>query len=156
MRKYKNSRSLIISGMILILFAVSISCAGSKSFVQNTKENKPVVSEKKQSEADYSGIYRLTDSKVCSIVITIKKDKNGYSYVINGSGVKSSGKLAVSKDGAETYIVFTGTKRGGDKTAIEGAYSDNKLTIQNYGNSINQYICFKSCDAKYLEFIRDK
>ena len=154
MKKYKNSRSLIIIGMILVMFAVSISCAGSKNSVQNAKENKPVVSEKKQSEADYSGIYRLTDSKVCNIVITIKKDKNDYSYAINGSGVKSSGKLSVSRDGAETYLVFTGTKRGGDKTAIEGAYSDNRIMIQNYGNSINQYICFKSCDAKFLEFIK--
>ena len=142
--------------MILILFAVSISCAGNKNSAQNIKESKPVVLEKKQRDADYSGIYRLTDSKVCNIVITIKKDKNDYSYTINGTGVKSSGKLAVSNDEAETYIVFTGTKRSGDKTAIEGAYSDNKITIQNYGNSINQYICFKSCDAKFLEFIKEK
>jgi hypothetical protein len=142
----------MISGMILILFAVSSSCVGSKNSVQNTKENKPVVSKKIVSDADYSGKYKLTDAEVCNIVITIKKDQNDYTYTINGTGVQNSGKLSVVKDDAVTYLVFTGTKRGGDKSAIEGAYSDRKITIQNYGNSMNQYVCFKSCDAKYLEF----
>jgi hypothetical protein len=152
MKKYKNNRSLIIGGMISTLFAVSISCAGSNNSVQNTNLSKPVVLEKKVSDADLSGTYKLTDVKVCNIVITIKKDKNDYTYTINGAGVKSSGRISVVKDDAVTYLVFTGTKRGGDKAAIEGAYSDKKITIQNYGNSMNQYVCFKSCDVKYLDF----
>jgi hypothetical protein len=154
MKKYKNITSLIIGGMILILSAASISCGGSKNSAQNINESNPAVSERKMDKPDYSGIYRIADSKVCDIVITIKKDKNDYTYAINGTGVKSSGRLSVMKDDAETYIVFTSTKRSGDKTAIEGLYSGNKITIQNYGNSMNQYVCFQSCDAKYLEFVK--
>ena len=154
MKKYKNIRSIIIGGMILILSSVSISCAGSKNSVENIKENKAAVSEEKAVDENYSGTYRLTDAKICNIVITIKKDKSDYTYTINGSGVNSSGRLGVVKDGSGTYLVFSGTKRSGDKTAVEGAYSDGKITIQNYGNSMNQYVCFKSCDAKYLEFVK--
>ncbi|PKL15630.1 MAG: hypothetical protein CVV49_20420 [Spirochaetae bacterium HGW-Spirochaetae-5] len=137
MEKYKNIRSIIIGGMIMILSSASISCAGIKNSVENIKENKSAVSEKKAVDENYSGSYRLTDAKICNIVITIKKDKSDYTYAINGTGVNSSG-----------------TKRSGDKTAVEGAYSNNTITVQNYGNSMNQYVCFKSCDAKYLEFVK--
>lgn len=156
MKMYKNIRGLTICGMILILAATSISCAGSKKSVQNNNDTKAAVSEKKVSDEDYAGTYRVTDAKVCNIVITIKKEKSDYSYTINGTGVKSSGKLKVVRDGSGTYLVFSGTKRSGDKTAVEGAFSDKTITVQNYGNSMNQYICFKSCDARYLEFKMEK
>lgn len=154
MKKYNAIRSLTICGMMLILSAASISCAGSKNSLENIKENKAAVSEKKAVDENYSGTYRLTDAKVCNIIITIKKEKSDYSHAINGTGVNSSGRLGVVKDGSGTYLVFSGTKRSGDKTAVEGAYSDGKITIQNYGNTMNQYVCFKSCDAKYLEFVK--
>ncbi|HPS86857.1 MAG TPA: hypothetical protein PLY36_08940 [Spirochaetota bacterium] len=154
MNKYKNIKGFVIPGMIMIIITACIACSGNKTSVQNVKEIKPAVAEKNMSEADYSGIYRLADTEVCSIVITIKKVKSDFIYTINGTGVKSSGKLSIVKDNAETYLIFTGTKRNGDKTAIEGAWSDRKIIIQNYGNSINQYVCFKICDSKFLEFVR--
>ncbi len=142
-------KSIVYKGISLaamILLAAGISFAGDNTSSLKVKEVEP----------DYAGVYKLADSTICNIVITIKKDKRGYTYKIRGSGVKNSGKLSVIKDDAEIYFVFTGTKRSGDKTAVEGAYSDGKITIQNTGNAMNQYICFKNCDAKYLEFIREK
>lgn len=108
------------------------------------------------SKPDYSGIYKLSDDQACDLVITIKKDNSGYYYSINSSGVKSSGKLAVDKNEEQVYIVFNGTLRSGDNAAVEGTYSDGKIIIQNYGNSINEYICFKKCDRKYLEFVKEE
>ncbi len=154
MKNFNNIKRLIIGGMILILIAAFISCTGSKNSVGNIKEDKLSALEKKLNDEDYSGIYNLSDAKACKIVITIKKDKNNYTYTINGTAIKSTGKLSVVKDQAETYLVFTGTKRSGDKTSVEGAYLNKTITVQNYGNSMNQYICFKSCDAKFLEFVK--
>jgi len=151
-RFLESVRSLIIGGMILILSAASISCAGCKNSVQNYKDSTAAVSDIEAVNENYSGTYRLTDAKACNILITIKNDKSEYSYAINGTGVKSSGKLGVVKEGSGIYLMFTGTKRSGDNTVVEGQYSGGKIVIQNYGNSINQYVCFKSCDAKYLEF----
>jgi hypothetical protein len=108
------------------------------------------------SEHDYSGTYKLSDDQACDLVITIKKENNGYTYSIGGKGVKSSGKLAVDKSDEQVYIVFNGTLRSGDNAAVEGIYFDGKIIIQNYGNSMNQYICFKKCDRKYLEFIKEE
>jgi len=110
----------------------------------------------KMAETDFSGIYKLSDGQVCSIVVTIKKDNSGYAYTINGSGMQSAGVLSVVKEGEDVYLVFKDTHRSGDNAAIEGLYSDKKITIQNYGNSLNQYICFKKCDRKFLEFVKEE
>ena len=108
------------------------------------------------NEPDYSGVYKLSDDQVCDIVITIKKADSGYTYSISGKGVESSGKLNILKEGDETYVVFSKTLRNGDNTAIEGLYSEGKITVQNYGNSLNQYVCFKKCDVKFLEFLKEE
>ncbi len=156
MDNYKSLNVLLTGGVMILLLLTCISCAGSNSSAQNIKESKSAASEKKVSEADYSGTYRSSDTKVCDIMITVKKDKSGFIYTINGAGVKSSGKLTIVKDDEQTYLVFSGTLRSGDKTAIEGLYSEDKILIQNYGNSMNQYVCFKRCDTKYLEFVRSR
>ena len=145
-----RSRSLLsfLSAVLIpVLAAAVISCSAGKSSVRNNTGES--------AEPDYSGIYKLSDDQVCDIVIAIKKSDGGYAYSISGTGVKSSGKLSVVKDGEETYLVFSNTLRDGDKTAVEGGYSDGKIMIQNSGNAMNQYICFKQCDVKYLEFERE-
>ena len=112
------------------------------------------VSEKKTSDFDYSGIYKLSDVNICDLTITIKKKNGDNFYTINGAGLKRSGKLSIEKDGDAIYLNFNGTLRSGDRTVVTGAYSDKTITIQNTGNSMNNFVCFKKCDAKYLEFIK--
>lgn len=154
MKKYNNITNLIAGGMIVVLFAACISCMGGGNYAGNFKEDKSSALEKKTNDEDYTGIYKLVDAKVCNIVITINKYNNNYTYAINGTGIKSSGKLSVVKDESETFLVFAGTKRSGDKADVEGSYSNKTITVQNYGNSMNQYICFKSCEVKFLEFVK--
>lgn len=106
------------------------------------------------TNSDYSGVYRIADEKICNLTITVRKNEHGYMYLIKGTGVKSSGKLAVEKDGEQVYLTFTGMLRSGDRSPVTGAYSGNTITIQNYGNSMNEYVCFKQCDGKYLQFVK--
>jgi len=154
MKIQKSLSALPVVSLVIAVSMAVISCAGSKSS-RNNEAGKTGMTESKSVQPDYSGRYKLSDDRVCDIVIAIKKDNSGYIYSITGKGVKSSGKLSIIKDGEDTYLAFTGTKRSGDKTAIEGAYSGGKIIIQNYGNSMNQYVCFKQCDAKFFEFQRE-
>lgn len=153
MKIHKSLSVTAVNSLVMVAALTVVSCAGIKSS-QSNGAGKTGMTESKSIVADYSGIYKLSHDQVCDIVITIKKDNSGYTYSITGKGVKNSGKISVVQDGESTYLAFTGTKRSGDKSAIEGAYSDGKIMIQNYGNAMNQYICFKQCDAKFLEFVR--
>jgi hypothetical protein len=137
--------SKAIISVLAFLFAVTLfSCTGNSIKTDLTEDGI----------SDYSGVYKLEDTKICNLVITIKKNKSGYSYMIDGADMKSSGLLSVEKGSGQTYLRFNGTLRDGDKTAVEGSYSGRTITIQNYGNSMSQYICFKKCDAKFLEFLK--
>ncbi len=154
MKIQKSLSALSVVSLVIVVTMTVISCAVSKSS-RNNGAGKTGMTESKSVDVDYSGVYKLSDNQVCDIVITIKKDNSGYTYSITGKGVKNSGKLSVVKDGKNIYLAFTGTKRSGDNAAIEGLYSEGKITVQNYGNSLNQYVCFKKCDVKFLEFIKE-
>ena len=96
----------------------------------------------------------MADAGVCNLTIGIRKDDHIYVYSIHGAGVKSSGKLAVEKVGEQVYLTFSGMLRSGDRSEVTGVYSDNAITIQNYGSSMNEYVCFKQCDTKYLRLVK--
>lgn len=143
--------------MALFLLPAAVlfmSCAADKNSGQIIVSGKTVSVEDKKIDTDFSGIYRLSDTLICDIVIKISKKGNEYVYSIKGTGFKSSGKLSFETQDEESYINFSGTLRSGDKSPVTGLYSDKKIIIQNYGNSINQYNCFKLCDSKYLEFVK--
>lgn len=152
--KNRNYSSIITAVLLLPAIVLVISCASDKNSGQITKNITSGSREKSIIDKDYSGTYKISDKEICDFIIIIVKNDNNYTYTIKGTGFKSSGKLSFEKQDEETYINFSGTLRSGDKTPVTGLYSDNKITIQNYGNSINQYICFKSCDSKYLEFVK--
>jgi hypothetical protein len=150
-------------GLTLYIFLISIglclaaaltSCRGnSENNVPGTESNK-TGSVQTEINSDYSGVYRLVGDNSCTLAIDIRKHGQYYSYSFHGAGVKSSGKLAVENDGGQVYLVFTGTLRSGDRSPVTGAYSDNAVTIQNYGNSMSEYVCFKQCEEKYLRLRR--
>lgn len=54
---------------------------------------------------------------------------------------KQKGKVHFTKDENYTYIHL-------DK--LEGVYSNDSITFQNYGN----YLRFKECGSKYLVFVK--
>lgn len=156
MNNYKNLTLSLVNGVMILLLLTCTSCSGSKISSVNVEKGKNVSPEKKAGVTGYSGIYRLEENAGCNIVITINEAESGCTYVINSDGVIKSGKLSFQKEGDQTYFVFNGTRRRGDKTTVEGLYTDGKILIQNYGNAMNQYVCFEKCDAKYLEFSRSR
>ena len=148
--------SKTIALFLLPAAVLLISCAADKNSAQIIVRSKTVSAEDKKIDTDFSGIYRLSDTLICDIVIKINKKGNDYTYIIKGTGFESSGKLSYETQDEETYINFSGTLCSGDKTPVNGLYSDKKIIIQNYGNSMNQYVCLKSCDSKYLEFVKSE
>ena len=135
---------------------ISVMKAAISKVTEKGKSRYILIDYIKMEETDFSGIYKLSDGPVCDIVITVKKENSGYSYKISGTGMQSAGLISVVKEGENVYLAFNGTHRGGDNAAIEGLYSEGKITVQNYGNSLNQYVCFKKCDRKFLVFVKEE
>ena len=143
-------KSLVIILMVMICF----SCKNSGN-TNNANKDKDSIAQKsvlKDTLPDISGVYRLPETG-CDIVITIMKEKTGFKYYIKGSQLDVEGVAVLSADQGVYYITFDGPTGGDNKpNTVSGEYKDNALTIQNYGNSMNEYHYFKDCDAKYLEF----
>lgn len=78
------------------------------------------------------------------IIINIYPKKKQLYYLISIN--KQKGKVHFTKDENYTYIHL-------DK--LEGVYSNDSITFQNYGNSLNNYLRFKECGSKYLVFVKN-
>jgi len=111
---------------------------------------------KKKEIQEYDGIYKTDTAKGCLIELIITSHPDGYHYKIKTSLREQEGYLAVTKLEDAVYLTFTGLLGTEPKDEIEGQYIDNKIVIQNYGSSMNQYLNFSECDIKYLELIPSK
>lgn len=88
----------------------------------------------------------------CNIEILIKKNDE-YIITIDNKHF-AQGKYRIGeKEGYVTYIYFKEIPALYSKDTIDGVIED-KIDIQNYGNAMNQFIYFNSCEEKYLHFIR--
>lgn len=110
------------------------------------------VEEPKTIEYDYSGVYNTTDPKQCNLTITVAKEKEGYKYSITGDKTDYSGVVTVTNEEGKYFLQFSGEIGNNPENSLRALYENGKLTIQNYGNSMNDFIYFKKCDAKYLTF----
>ena len=143
---------LPVIGLISLLL---ISCK-SEVKEQNTKQiakDSTVTTKKISAEPDYSGVYSL-DESIGKLSVKISKDEKGYSSVFTEGSKEYAGKMTITKEGGSIYFDFN-LKFSDKKTdTVSGEFADGKITIQNYGNSMNKYEFFKSVDAKYLELIK--
>lgn len=106
----------------------------------------------KNSLPDISGVYRLPETSY-DLVITFIKKPNGFRYYIKGQHIDVEGDAIVSAEDSLYYVTFDGPTGGNNEPkSLSGVYKDNTLTIQNYGNSQNEYIFFEDCPDKYMEF----
>jgi hypothetical protein len=39
---------------------------------------------------------------------------------------------------------------------VQAVWEDSVIRLQNTGNSMNYYVQFEQCDAKYLELVRQR
>jgi len=98
----------------------------------------------------YAGTYAVTDTTICPLSIAVAQQGSHYTYTYQGT----RGRVEIVNDVAETYFTFIGLKGQEPEEDITAAWQDSVLLIQNYGNSMNEYTRFASCDAKYLELYR--
>ncbi len=169
----------IMHKTITFFFAVFliISCKNKKtsSVIRHKNEQKVIDT--------ISGFYKTevdtNDNETCELSVDIFKTKKGYNYHLKTDLRDVKGKVSFIRDNPnELYIVFEGIKwdeyRGDISNEIDDDESnddvDNKnikipigidayvgkdtLTIQNYGNSMNNYTIIGECGRKYILLIK--
>jgi len=105
---------------------------------------------------EYAGTYKTDTAKGCLIALIISLKPDGYHYKIKTSIREQEGLLAINESEKGVYFKFIGLLGTEPKDEIEGKYVDHRIVIQNYGNSMNEYLNFSECDIKYLELIPSK
>jgi len=113
------------------------------------------VLQKQQSLVSYSdanqeiaGIYVLTSCENSRFKIKIEKKAGEYSFLIfDRNKIISKGKVGKHNEDDTLYLNFG---------KIGGIYDTDTIQIQNYGNSMNEYVHFTQCGEKYLAFIKSK
>ncbi|RYJ37532.1 hypothetical protein NU08_3524 [Flavobacterium anhuiense] len=111
--------------------------------------------QKKESAVSYSnndreitGVYALTSCENSRFKIKIEKKAEEYSFLIfDRNKIISKGKVEKQTEDETVYLSFG---------KIGGIYETNKIQIQNYGNSMNEYAHFTQCGEKYLTFTKSE
>ncbi len=106
-------------------------------------------------QTDFSGVYNGIAENNCNLTIIIKKENSGFSYIISGDNIYNTGKITVEKEDGKNYLVFSGKIGDNQSNSLRSLHEKNTLSIQNYGNSMNEYVFFKDCNAKYLTFNKE-
>jgi len=90
------------------------------------------------------GVYLLKSCENGRFKIKIEKKENLYTYnILDLRSIIEKGNLEVLEEDGIVYLIFG---------KIEGVFDKKSIVIQNYGNSMNEYILFTQCDEKYLSF----
>ncbi|WP_400193199.1 hypothetical protein [Hymenobacter sp. B81] len=100
------------------------------------------------------GVYEVSDSTVCALAITIERQGRGYTFA---SG-EVRGRLRVEREAERVLLTFEGWQaaepgrraHAADSGYIGGEYEPERILLQNYGNSMNEYTLLPNCDAKFL------
>jgi hypothetical protein len=121
-----------------------------KMNLSNLKKDFIVDLRKKygKTENDIEGLYVLDSCENGRFKININKKGSVYIYsILDGKKIISKGKTSIRSEDGETIVAFGN---------IAGLYTKNNITVQNYGNSMNEYNHFTQCDQKYLTFEKVK
>ena len=162
-----------------LAFVFLISCG-------NTKDKSVIQEKNKNKILDtLSGFYKTevdpNDSADCELSVEIIKNKKGYIYHLKTSLRDLKGKISITRDESnELYLVLEGipwdeylgdvsnetddnetkddVKKENVKTpvGIDASVATDTLTIQNYGNSMNNYTKIGECGRKYIVLIKQK
>jgi hypothetical protein len=106
------------------------------------------------------GYYR-TKAGGCNLSIRITQAGKQYLYTLKVNGHTKTGKLktTTADESGGIGVIFTGTKWNEYPTkhkpgGVEGVWIAGVITIQNYGNSMNNYMQLAACGEKYIELTR--
>jgi hypothetical protein len=136
----KVSKIFVISSLVLITV---VSLTSLKEKTVEIKNERSIV---RLEEQDVQGLYVLKSCEDSRFKINIEKKSGILSFsILDGKKTISKGKVKKEIIDSVTYLTFG---------KIEGVYVKNKIQIQNYGNSMNEYEHFTQCEEKYLVFIK--
>lgn len=149
----KHNLFLFATGFIFLLGFASCNSGST----HNEKEGEDTVSAKASQQTvqtDYSGVYSTQAESPCRLSITITKQNDGFEYQLSNDNQHYTGKLIIEEKDGEVYFTFDGKIEDNEPKSVEAQFVDGKIMIQNYGNAMNEFKFFKTCDEKYLEFIK--
>ena len=132
-----------------------------KTLIELTETEKQIPPLPKQIE----GTYEFLDD-YCKLLLTITKSKGEYLYELKGNDITYEGYVTFSRDLDDglNYITLEGIPWKSNLgmlsededpeempiTGLDGIISDDRISIQNYGNSMNYYVKLGDCDVKYI------
>jgi hypothetical protein len=138
----KKVSKILVGSSIVLLAVLSLTSLKEKK----TIEKKNAVTIVKTEEQDVQGLYVLKTCENSRFKIKIEKKSGILSFsILDGKKTISKGKVKKQVIDNVTYLTFG---------KIEGMYEKNKIQVQNYGNSMNEYEHFTQCEEKYLAFIK--
>lgn len=168
---------------VICLIAVFslVSCKKNENQKQKTKDSSAIsevikedpkpVRDQKMEKTDSA--VEGDEGKDNTTIQTSKKTVDGIFVAGNCDGGRFSIQFK-NTDGQSTFKIFDKKKiiaagnvsvetdeKTGEITNLEmgeigGLYQGDKIVIQNYGNSMNEFDHFTQCGDKYLEFTRQK
>lgn len=153
---------LLLPGVVFTL-----SACGQQHDAPVAKAARPVVATKKATPAktvpvsvpDFAGTYVNEDPATCRLAIVIERRNGAYFYSCD----TFKGPMQIAYEEGRRFFTFQGLKDdepSEDYPAADGNISaeseGDTLSIQNYGNSMNYYVRFSSCDAKYLKLVKQR
>ena len=148
-------KTQIISIFVITLMAFAISCNNGSTINKTSSDSTSVAKDVKSGTSslpDYSGVYK-SNEKGCGFTISLTKENEVYKFTFKGEGIDASGIATFEKTDA-VYITFDGKIGENEPKSVSGQVNDSSIIIQNYGNAMNQFLFFKSCDLKYMEFLK--
>ena len=167
----------------LIILTITLQSCGNektKNAEQEASEKDTVVETPKDKDKallfDIEGNYSFKDeSSACRLDLKLYYINEQLKYKIktNTREISNNPKIVLKEKKDGYNITFekiewsenTGaTDREGKKSdkklplpqEIEGVLLKDEITIQNIGNSMNDYVKLGECDAKYIRLIREK
>lgn len=138
----------------------------SAAAVQPVKTGNAVVTKKDPAEDDENSIEKEATPSSEKISIEGKYTANtcdGGRFSIEIKNIKDKPTFVIYDK--EKIIATGGASMDGDGIndgttitmgEIGGLYEGDKIIVQNYGNSMNEFEHFTQCGDKYLEFTRKK
>lgn len=134
-----NKKIVFITSVLVTLLILS-------SFKSLIELNEKYLTTSCVIGQDITGTYILKSCENSRFKIKIEKKSGINSFLIyDKNKIISKGKVKMQNEEGTLYLTFG---------KIDGLYENNKIQIQNYGNSMNEYVHFTQCEEKYLSFIK--
>ena len=137
------------------LLLIFLSVFFIRNFIVEKSNNKTVL------EGNYVSI-TIDGNETCKMTIEIQNYfKGNYKYKLKTEKRDLKGRLQLSFDQEEYIVYFKGIKfseprKGFENEYISASVHNDTIKIQNYGNSMNNYVQINECDQKFIYLVKDK